>query len=204
MNILHSCIETRLAQLPAGLRDHIERARVVGRELAARHDVDADAIDVGITAHDLARAMDDKALLDEAELLRIDVMPIERQAPILLHGPIAAVWLSRGCEPVDTRAIEAVRWHTTGHPDMDDVGKAVFLADKLDPQKVEALPYLTKVETLASCDMDSAILEYLDREIEHLVGRGLVIHPASVDLRNEIVVRRVRIDHARVNESGEE
>ena len=157
MNILHSCIETRLAQLPVGLRDHIERARVVGRELAARHDVDADAIDVGIAAHDLARAMDDKALLDEAELLRIDVMPIERQAPILLHGPIAAVWLSRGCEPVDTRAIEAVRWHTTGHPDMDDVGKAVFLADKLDPQKVEALPYLTKVETLASCDMDSAI-----------------------------------------------
>jgi HD superfamily phosphohydrolase YqeK len=87
---------------------------------------------------------------------------------------------------------------------MDDVAKAVFLADKLDPQKVEAYPYLVKVETLASLDMDDAILEYVDREIEHLLNNGLLVHPATIDLRNELLMRPTRSTSPGTSETAEQ
>ena len=204
MNGLPASIESRLSELPEGLRSHIERARTVGRELADRHNVDAQAVDTGVAAHDLARALDDEQLLHEARRCRLDVTPLESSAPILLHGPIAAEWLSRECEPADSRVLDAVRWHTTGCPGMDDVAKAVFLADKLDPQEVEAYPYLVKVETLASLDMDDAILEYVDREIEHLLNNGLLVHPATIDLRNELLMRPTRSTSSGTSETAEQ
>ena len=41
MSKLPPVVETRLKELPQGLRDHVERAREVGHELALRHGVDA-------------------------------------------------------------------------------------------------------------------------------------------------------------------
>ncbi|HAL47456.1 MAG: hypothetical protein FI707_07670 [SAR202 cluster bacterium] len=203
MNGLPASIESRLSVLPDGLRSHIERARAVGRDLAARHRVDARAVDTGVAAHDLARALDDEQLLCEADLRGIDITPLERGAPILLHGAIAADWLSHGRDVIDARVLDAVRWHTIGHPGMDDVAKVVFLSDKLDPQKVEVYPYLVKVETLASRDMDDAILEYVNREIEHLVSNGLLIHPATIDLRNELLMRLARVESPRIDDPNE-
>ena len=54
MTDLPDAIEARLKILPSGLRDHIERSRVVSQELAIRHNVDARLADMGMAAHDLA------------------------------------------------------------------------------------------------------------------------------------------------------
>ena len=180
-------IEVRLAELPTGLREHVARARDVGRELAARHGVDHGLVDLGIAAHDLARGMKADRLLAEALNLGLDVSLVERHAPILLHGPVAARWLERDASHTHESVLQAVRWHTTGVPGMSRVAKVVFLADKLDPRKVAQYPYLRKVEYLAAISVDEALLEHLDRAIEYLIDRKLMVHPASLELRNELV-----------------
>jgi predicted HD superfamily hydrolase involved in NAD metabolism len=133
---LPAAIEDRLRELPAGLRDHIQRAREVGQELAQRHGVDVSLADQGIAAHDLARALKSEALLKEARRYRRRVGAIERSEPLLLHGAVAALWLQRQDGIEDEQILEAVRWHTTGRKGMGLVAKVVFLADKLDPRKV--------------------------------------------------------------------
>ena len=182
---LPSEIEARLAELPAGLREHVERARDVGRELAARHDVDQALVDLGVAAHDLARGLNADKLLAEALHHGLNVTLVERHAPMLLHGPVAARWLEQ--EGTHESVLQAVRWHTTGVPGMTMIAKVVFLADKLDPHKVAEYPYLQKVKSLAAISVDEALLEHLDRVIEYLVGRKLMVHPASLELRNELV-----------------
>ncbi len=184
---LPSEIESRLAELPAGLRDHVERAREVGRELAARHNVDQGLVDLGIAAHDLARAVKGDELLAAARRHGLALTPVERDAPILLHGPVAAMWLEKDGNPYHDSVLEAVRWHMTGVAGMSKTAKVVFLADKLDPHKVSAYPYLRKVEALAKTSVDEALLEHLDRVIEYLLAKRLMVHPGSLGLRNELV-----------------
>lgn len=188
---LPPAIESRLIELPIGLRDHIERAREVGQELAMRHSVDASLVDLGIAAHDLARALNADALLSEALEHGIEPGIVERHEPLLLHGPVAARWLEHDDRYDNDTVIQAVRWHTTGFAGMDEVAKTVFLADKLDPNKVTRYPYLTKVQSLASFDLDSAIVEYIDRQIEYLLSRGFLIHPASLAFRNHLIGHQI-------------
>ncbi len=73
---------------------------------------------------------------------------------------------------------------------MSAVAKVVFLADKLDPRKVERYPYLERVALLGQDSLDAAILEYLSNELAYLLRRGLLIHPASVGLRNQLMVQQ--------------
>ncbi|HEY3286795.1 MAG TPA: hypothetical protein VGJ96_06700 [Gemmatimonadaceae bacterium] len=50
----------------------------------------------------------------------------------ILHGPAAAAMLEREGE-ARASVLEAVRWHTVGHPQWDRTGRALFMADFLEP-----------------------------------------------------------------------
>ena len=75
-----------------------------------------------------------------------------------------------------------------GRPGMSEVAKVVFLADKLDPRKVERFPYLKRVAAESKVSLDLAILEYLNQTIEYFMRNGNLIHPASIDLRNQLLI----------------
>ena len=188
MTGLPDAIDARLKLLPSGLRDHIERSREVSQELALRHNVDARLADMGTAAHDLARALNRSRLLAEAERLGLPFGLVEEREPILLHGPIAARWLHDEDGELDESVLESVAWHTTGRPGMSEVAKVVFLADKLDPRKVERFPYLKRVGDTSKHSLDLAILEYLDRTLEFFLCNGNLIHPASIEFRNQLMV----------------
>ena len=188
MSELPSVIESRLLALPKGLREHIERSREIGSSLALRHNVDAARVDLGIAAHDLARGLNGDALLEQAERYGLRLHPVEQRSPILLHGHIAALWLEREDGFDDEDVLEAVRWHTTGRRGMGAIAKVVFLADKLDPNKVRRYPYLNEVQRLAEESLDRAILEFLDQGLLYFVREGQLIHTESVELRNELMM----------------
>ncbi len=187
--MLPATVEARLAALPSGLRDHVERSRQVAGELAKRHGVDLHKADLGTAAHDIARAVKDDVLLAEAERLGLRINLVERRTPLLIHGRVGAKWLETEDGVSDREILEAVRWHTTGRKHMGAVAKVVFLADKLDPRKVDRYPYLERVALLAQDSLDAAILEYLSNELEYLLRQGLLIHPASVGLRNQLMIQ---------------
>ena len=188
MTELPPAIERRINQLPSGLRDHISRARLAGRGLAERHQVDLTQTDLGVASHDLARALQGRELLREANRFGVSISDIERVNPVLLHGPVAAQWLEHEDGITDVEVLEAVRWHTTGRKGMSQVAKVVFLADKLDHQKVERYPPMEKVRSLADNSLDAALLEYINYTLGYLLRKGQPIHPASIGLRNELII----------------
>ena len=137
----------------------------------------------------MARALNRRSLIAEGEKLRLRMGVVERYEPILLHGPIAARWLECDSDEWDPAVLESVEWHTTGKPGMSDVAKVVFLADKLDPHKVARFPYLEKVADKSRHSLDLAILEYLDKTIEFFLSNGDMVHPVSIEFRNELLIR---------------
>ena len=152
-----------------------------------RHGVDADLVDLGLAAHDLARHLDAAELVRRAEASGIIPTDVERSLPVLLHGPLAAAELERD-GLTDARVLESVRWHTTGKRGMGDVAKIVFLADKLDPQKAGRYPYLGEIEELARDSLDAALLRFLGLSTADHLRQGRLVHPESVHFRNELIL----------------
>ena len=181
-------IQRRVDALPPKLQAHIARAQDVARELAPGHQVSPERAALGILAHDVARAMPGAQLLRCAAQFGLPVGLVDRRAPVLLHGPVGAEILRREEGLADTAALyQAVYWHTTAHPGLDNLGKVVFLADKLDPNKGKKYPYQPRIRELAQENLDAAILEFLTRQLVDLAGRGLMVHPMLVKTRNALL-----------------
>ena len=182
-------LQDRLGALPDGLQAHIYRVRDVALELAARHEIDPQRAELGALAHDVCRAVPGGDLLKMAADLDVAVTEVDQDFPILLHGPVGAELLRREEDLTDHGLYEAVRWHSTAHASLDALGKLVFLADKLDPQKASVYSYQAKLHDMALEDLDLALLEFLSREMAARVERGETVHPASVDARNSLILK---------------
>ncbi len=183
-------IGSRVDALPKGLREHIYRVQQIALELAHQHQVDEEKARLGALAHDIARAMKGEELLHKAYELGIEVHPVEAKVPILLHGPVAAELLRRVDGLEDQEIYEAVYWHSIAHKGFGPIARVVFLADKLDPQKANRYPFLARLRELAMKSLDRAIFDFLNRELISLLQQGSLVHPTSIEARNELVLDR--------------
>lgn len=122
-------------QLPAWARAGAERCAHMARVAAL---LERWAVELGLPAVERRRwqaaAWLHDALRDAAPAeLRAALPPQERdRAPGLLHGPAAAARLA-AAGVSDEGLLCAVRAHTTGHPAFDNLGRALYLADYLEP-----------------------------------------------------------------------
>lgn len=175
-----SAVTRRLATLPAGLRAHIERSRATGIEVAHTLAVDPARVDFALAAHDLYRAEPDAALLEEAERLGWRISGFERQKPLLLHGPVAGLWLAGEAGVEDEAVLDSVTYHTTFAPGLGKLEAAVFLADKVEPGKLARAEWLAEVRDLALAGKPAeAIVSYLTRLSKELQGEGATPHPRA-------------------------
>jgi predicted HD superfamily hydrolase involved in NAD metabolism len=181
---LVATFRSRAETLPGWLHAHVARVVTESRRLAQIHEVDPQRLQAAAWGHDLYRHLDDDALRREAAGLGIEEDLAERAAPILLHGPIAAERASREWAVDDADVLEAIRFHTTGRPAMSDIALLLFLADKIEPEKLAADPGLTPVRDLADSHPDAAMLVFLERRITTHLASGLVVHPLAVETRN--------------------
>ena len=184
---LPKLIQSELLKLPESLLAHIQRARCVGKEISSMHGIDFFSVDLAIATHDLAKNLSETELIDECKQMEIEISPDYCLVPKLLHGPVAASWLKTKFSVFDKFVIEAVKYHTTGYPDMNPVAKAVFLADKLDKEKIKRNPRLENVLSLATSNLDAAVLSYMNILIEGLIEQNFIIHPYSISCRNYLL-----------------
>ena len=182
-------LQDRLKALPDGLQSHIYRVRDVALELAAPHKIDLQQAELGALAHDVCRAVPGEDLIRMASELDVPVSDVEQDFPLLLHGPVGAELLRKEEDLNDDILYEAVRWHSTAHASLDPLGKLVFLADKLDPQKAAVYSYQAKLHDMALESLDLALLEFLSREMAKRIEGGGTVHPASVDARNSLILK---------------
>jgi HD superfamily phosphohydrolase YqeK len=179
-------------ELPEGLRAHVDGVIALADELAQLHGVGDGARQrmlLAAAGHDLLRAAEPADLLARAEARGIKIDPVERATPLLLHGVVGAAEL---CERFDVRdgwVLHAVRWHTSGHPDFDTAAWLFFLADKVEPWKVERWPALQDVATTARTSPRQAALRYLDLNLERGAAAGRLPHPMAEQSRDALIGR---------------
>lgn len=187
---LVALFRARAQALPEELRAHVGRVVSEARQLAQICELDPDRVEAAAWGHDLYRAHSEAELLQEANTLGMAVDSVQHALPMLLHGPVAAETARTAWGVDDTEVLEAIGWHTTAHAPMSLLATAVYLADKIEPEKVRDDPDLRAIRDLARRDPEAAILAYLDRELNRRLGGGGVIHPASIEARNALLLHR--------------
>jgi predicted HD superfamily hydrolase involved in NAD metabolism len=176
-----------LAALPGGLRAHIKRVEAEAVRLASIHGLDHHRARLAALGHDLVRHKQDAELIALAQAYGLQPDDIETASPILVHGPVAARILSRDLCLSDEEVLAAVAWHTTARAGMSPLEMALFVADKIEPGKLAKDPALMQVKTLGDADLSAAVLRYLDLYMEQALQRRMLLHPRTLEARNQLL-----------------
>jgi HD superfamily phosphohydrolase YqeK len=109
----------------------------------------------------------------------------EASAVELLHGPAAAARLEASGDS-RRELVDAVRWHTIGSPAWAPVGRALYMADYLEPGRKFAHAERAFLARLVPVDFDGVFREVLRQRLEWSLREGKSLFPATVELWNRI------------------
>ena len=168
------------ARVSDARRGHVSRVTALldlwARQLRA-------SADEAAAWHDAGRFHDALRDASESELRVIvpeDVGPID-----LLHGPAAARRLADEGEH-RTAVLEAVRWHTVGHPQWERTGRALYMADFLEPGRSFARADRAFLAGHVVHDFDGVFRQVVRTRLEWALREGKRLFPSTVDLWNSL------------------
>ncbi len=146
-------------------REHMARVAELMQEWASGLALGEEEIlrwEASAWLHDALRDADPAALIG-------DVRPEERDLPgEVLHGPAAA---SRLASQVDPCVAAAIRYHTIGHPSLDRMGRALYLADFLEPGRNYSPVWRAELRSRMPAEQDAVLVEVIGSRISHIVER---------------------------------
>lgn len=103
----------------------------------------------------------------------------------MLHGPAAAVMLER--EGETRRALlEAVRWHTVGSPHWRRTGRALYMADYLEPGRPFDRDVRASLARRVPDDFDGVFREVVRQRLLRALEAGHPLRLLTVDLWNSL------------------
>lgn len=134
--------------------------------------------------HDAARWHD--ALRDAPEAVLRELASGFPLAEInLLHGPAVAARLAQDGEQ-RASVLDAVRWHTIGSKGWDRTGKALYMADFLEPGRKFAEAERNYLARQVPHDFDGTFRQVVRLRLEWTLREGKPLFLESVELWNSV------------------
>lgn len=145
---------------------------------------------LGLSADDRARWaatgwLHDALREDAPDDLRPLVPPAFAELPgKLLHGPAAA---ERLAGLVDEEMLVAIRYHTLGSPRWGALGKALYLADFLEPGRRYETEWTASLRARMPGEMDEVLREVVQARTRHVTESGSVLHPETQAFHGQVL-----------------
>jgi len=120
----------------------------------------------------------------EPDELRPTVPPLFRMLPgKLLHGPAAA---ERLAADADDEMLHAIRFHTLGSPKFGKLGRALYLADFMEPGRDFDPPYTESLRARMPGEMDAILRRVVRSRWEHITAKGGTAHPETQAFHEQV------------------
>jgi HD superfamily phosphohydrolase YqeK len=103
----------------------------------------------------------------------------------MLHGPAAAERLRRDGE-TRTDLLDAIRYHTVGSADWGLLGRALYMADYLEPGRKFSRADRAYLAAQAPHDFDATFRQVVRARIEWALREGMRLYPSAVELWNAV------------------
>ena len=133
--------------------------------LAMRYGADLKKAELAGLLHDCAKQLPESEMISICETYGEEISEFEYMHPFLLHGKAGACVAQKEYGINDTEVLDAMRYHTTGRPEMTQIEEIVFVADYIEPARDHA-PNLDEVRELAFHDLDDALIKILEDKLK--------------------------------------
>lgn len=157
--------------------------------LAERYGCDMRKAETAGILHDCAKYMDVDKMESLCDKNGLELSDVERGNSALLHSKAGSILARTKYGVTDPEILQAIRYHTTGRPDMSLLEKIVFIADYIEPGRDQA-PHLDEIRRAAFENLDTALcmilkdtLHYLkkdDREIDSMTQKTYDYYEESI------------------------
>ncbi len=182
-------------RLSAERFEHSLGARDKAIELADKYNLPPEERERAALAgllHDSAKLMPATRLLEYCEQNHLPIDDIDRKTPQTLHPFVGAEIVRQTFHLEDPEILNAIRFHTTGRAGMSRVEKIVYIADKIEGNTRNPL-YVQRVTSSLDYktpwSLDLTMLYILDSTIQFLMEKHQIIHPRTIEARNDFVFK---------------
>lgn len=158
-------------------RAHIARVTALLDQWAAAMNI---APDEARAWHDAGRWHD---ALRDADPERLKLVGGDGIPAGLRHGPAAAARLRQDGEDRES-VLDAVAWHTVGFANWERVGRALYMADYLEPGRTYEREERSYLAAQVPNDFDGTFREVVRRRLIWALRDGHALHPNTVALWN--------------------
>ena len=169
---------------------HCIRVEDTAWQLADRFQVFQELVTPAALLHDLCREYSIDSLLQLAGNFGIVIDEIERHEPLLLHGIVAARIVQTELGIAHPDVLEAISFHITGAPGISPLARLIFVADFIEPgRSFEAASLLRSKVWLV--EPEELLLDVYHQTLNYLIKKNFLIHPRTINGRNELVWKGV-------------
>jgi len=170
---------------------HTKGVAKCARKLAKAAHEDAFLAELAGWLHDACKEFKEPELLKLAEHFQMQLHPVEKLHPHLLHGPIAALVAKEELGLTNQAVLDAITQHTLGAIAMAPLSQIVYLADCLEDSRLQQYtkPIWEALDVDGNLDFERALIVASDLNLQHLIESGRPIHPLTVEVRNYYLER---------------
>ena len=141
------------------------------REMAALYGADEYEAQRAGLLHDNAKALSLERMREIANNAGLKISADESETASLMHAPVGAYLAKARFGETDENVIDAIRFHTTGRPDMTALEAIIYLADMIEPNR-EEFDGLDDLRQLARRDLYRALEMGLAMSTSYVIKRG--------------------------------
>lgn len=165
-------------ELCADRYEHTLGVMYTAEALAMRYGQDMTKAAVAGLLHDCAKCIPNGQKIRLCKKHGIEISEMEEKNPSLLHAKLGAYMAKKVYGVEDEEIISAIRWHTTGKPDMSMLDMIVYMADYIEPNRDKA-PNLKEIRKLTFENIEEAMYQVLEGTLLYLSDRPEAIDPAT-------------------------
>lgn len=148
--------------------EHTLSVAYTAASLAMVHDVDTESALIAGILHDCAKCFSAKKLVSLCKKHNLPVSEVELQNPsALLHAKAGSFLAKEKYGINDEDILNAIKYHTTGRPDMSKLEKIIYIADYIEPGRTHAAN-LKQIRKTAYEDLDKALFRILEDTLAYL------------------------------------
>ena len=158
--------------------EHTLGVMYTAESLAMRYGVDMTKAAVAGLLHDCAKCIPNAQKIKMCKKNDIEITEMEEKNPSLLHAKLGAYLAEEVYGVDDPEILSAIKWHTTGKPDMSMMDIIIYMADYIEPNRDKA-PDLKEIRKLTFINIEEALYRVLEGTLNYLSDRPDMIDPMT-------------------------